>query len=213
MTAFLFDLDGTLADTLPIIITSSRLALQELGHPEITDAQIISLIGVPLFETGEILLGEGKGDLYRSTYHSHFLTLDQSGLRAFPGIAELLRALEQAGAKLACVTSKRLGPAERTLAQLRLRAYFQALVTAESCENHKPDPAPALLALSLLGAEQERGVFVGDSVFDIGCGKNAGLTCCGVTWGAETADGLREAGADYVVDTVAELQEVLLGLV
>lgn len=212
MRAFLFDLDGTLADTLPIIVQTSRLALQEMGHDAITDAQIIALIGVPLIETGEILLGEGQGIAYKDCYHKHFRTLDQSHLRPFTGIPELLQELQERGDKLACVTSKRRQPAERTLAQLGLAVYFPVLITAESAPQHKPQPEPALLALRELGADVEQGVFIGDSVFDIGCGKNAGLVTCGVTWGAETATGLRQAGADYLVNTVAELRQVLLGL-
>jgi pyrophosphatase PpaX len=209
MTAYLFDLDGTLADSLPIILQSSRLALAELGR-EASDARIISLIGMPLLETGELLLGPGQGELYRDCYHKHFTSLDTGCLTAFPGLAELLARLQAAGGKLACVTSKRQQPAEISLTRIGLLPYFPVLVSAENTERHKPDAAPALTALHLLGAQGEKAVFIGDSIFDIGCANNAGLLSCGVTWGAGTEAELREAGAAYIAHNVAELSAILL---
>jgi len=211
MTAYLFDLDGTLADTLPLIIQSSRLALTEFQR-ETTDEEIIALIGVPLLETGEILLGEGMGEIYRECYHRHFSSLDSSGLRAFPGMAELLAELSAAGGKLACVTSKRRIPAEQTLTQTGLRAFFSALICAESCEKHKPHAEPALIALRLLQATEEKAIFIGDSVFDIGCAVNAGIISCGVTWGAEQEQRLIQAGADHIAHDTGELRAILLGV-
>ena len=209
MTAYLFDLDGTLADTLPIILQSSRLALAELGR-EISDERITALIGVPLLETGELLLGPGQGELYLECYQRHFLSLNIDSLSAFPGLAELLAKLKAGGGKLACVTSKRLQPAEATLIQIGLWPYFAVLVGAESTDTHKPHPAPALKALELLEAQGEKALFIGDSIFDIGCAHNAGLLSCGVTWGAGEEQQLKEAGAAFIAHTVEELAAILL---
>ena len=209
MTAYLFDLDGTLADTLPIIIHTSRLALAELGG-RISDAQIVSLIGVPLVESGEIMLGPGQGERYLECYQKHFAAMDMSSLSAFSGLAELLAKLELGGGKLACVTSKRRLPAQETLRKIGLFTYFTVLVSAESTKIHKPDAAPALTALSLLKAQKEKAVFIGDSIFDIGCARNAGILSCGVTWGAGDKRQLIEAGADFIADTVQELAAILL---
>lgn len=208
MTAYLFDLDGTLADTLPIILQTSRLTLDELGR-DISDAQIISLIGVPLLESGEILLGPGQGESYRKLYQKHFMTLDMSNLAAFPGVAKLLSLLTAGGGKLACVTSKRQKTAAATLAQVGLLCYFPVLVCAEDTERHKPDAAPARKALDLLNAQEEKAIFIGDSIFDIGCAQNAGLLSCGVTWGAAEKMQLIEAGADYIAHNIEELAAIL----
>ena len=208
MTAYLFDLDGTLADTLPIILQSSRQALEELGR-EASDEQIIALIGVPLIETGEILIGPGHGELYRECYHKHFTALDTGSLNAFPGLAELLARLQKGGGKLACVTSKRYKPAETTLACIGLLPYFPVLVCAENTERHKPDPAPAFTALNLLKAQGEKAIFTGDSIFDIGCALNAGLLACGVTWGAGAEAELAQAGAHHIAHSVEELAAIL----
>ena len=211
MTAYLFDLDGTLADSLPIILQSSHLALAELGR-SVSDAQIVSLIGVALVEAGELLLGPGQGERYRECYQKHFTTLDTGSLCAFVGWEDLLKRLEALGGKLACVTSKRRTAAEATLAQIGLEPYFPVVVCAENTERHKPHPEPALIALQLLKAQGEKAVFIGDSVFDIGCAKNARLISCGVTWGAGEEQQLLAAGADFIAHTMAELNNILVNL-
>ena len=209
MTAFLFDLDGTLADTLPVILRCSRLALHDLGR-EVSDAQIISLIGVPLVQSGELLVGTGQGERYRECYQKHFAAMDMSGLSAFPGLKGLLVELAAGGGKLACVTSKRENPARETLKQIGVLHYFPVLVGAETTERHKPDAAPALAALAQLGAGEEKAIFIGDSIFDIGCAKNAGILSCGVTWGAGEEWQLIKAGADHIAHSVEELSAILL---
>ena len=211
MTAYLFDLDGTLADSLPIILQSSRLALKELGR-EVSDEQIIALIGVPLIEAGDILLGEGQGELYFKYYQKHFATMDMSDFAAFSGVDELLGRLKAAGGKLACVTSKRRIAAEATLKQIGLLHYFPVQVCAENTEYHKPHAEPALIALKALNALEDTAVFIGDSIFDIGCATNAGILSCGVTWGAGAEQELLEAGANYIAHTTSELAAILLAL-
>ncbi|MCL1816068.1 MAG: HAD-IA family hydrolase [Clostridiales bacterium] len=209
MTAFLFDLDGTLADSIDIILQSSRMALEELGYPQISDAQITSLIGVPLLDTGERILGPGLGELYRECYQKHFLSLDIGKLNAFPGLAKTLAHLKAQGGKLACVTSKRRFAAESSLKAIGLADYFSALVCAESTEQHKPAAEPAHKALAMLNACAEKAIFIGDSIFDIGCARNAGILSCGVLWGAGNEQELTQAGADYIAHTVGELDSIL----
>ncbi|MCL1975458.1 MAG: HAD-IA family hydrolase [Firmicutes bacterium] len=209
MTVFLFDLDGTLADSLPIILHTSRLALRECGK-EVSDEQITALIGMPLLQTGELLLGPGMGEHYRACYQKHFYNIDTCKLSAFPGIADLLAKLKEGGAKLACVTSKRQKPAEATLAQIGLLQFFSALVCAESTTCHKPEAEPALTALAMLGATTEKAYFIGDSIFDIGCASNANIISCGVLWGAGEEQQLSEAGAAYIAHNVEELSAILL---
>jgi len=209
MTAYLFDLDGTLADTVPIIVQASRLAGAELGL-EVSDEQIIALIGVPLLETGEILLGPGQGERYRDCYQKHFFAIDMNGLTAFPGLAGLLARLTSGGGKLACVTSKRQKSAELTLQQIGLLPYFPVIVCAENTTRHKPEAEPALVALDLLEAAGEKAIFIGDSVFDIGCAQNAGILSCGVTWGAGSEEQLRSTGATNIAHTTEELAATLL---
>lgn len=210
MTALLFDLDGTVVDSLPAILQTARRALDELGRNDISDRQIRSLIGVPIIETGEILLGQGQGQVYRECYQKHFAALGYDGLRCFADMPELLAELKAKGTKLACVTSKRRQATELTLAAAGLSNTFAAIITANDCENPKPSPEPAYLALKQLQTAADKSViFIGDSRFDIACGQSAGLSTCAVTWGAGTLEELQ--GADYIAHNVAELRQILLG--
>jgi pyrophosphatase PpaX len=211
MTALLFDLDGTVVDSLPSILHTARLALDDLGRSDISDEQVRSLIGVPILETGEILLGAGQGPAYAQSYQKFFTDVGYTGLRCFNGLPELLAELQTNGAQLACVTSKRRNATKLTLEGCGLSDTFKAVVTAEDCTNPKPDPEPAYLALEQLQTPASKQVvFIGDSRFDIACGQAAGLTTCAVTWGAGTKEEL--ANADYIADDVGQLREILLEL-
>lgn len=211
MTAFIFDLDGTLNDSIPLIVATSKLAYKELGA-DISEERIKSMIGVPLVETGEEILGPGRGQAYLEAYLRHYNTLDYP-MRAFPGIAEMLADLRAHGAKLALATAKRRQMAHDTLDAIGLSDALDAIVDSESTERRKPFPDPALKALELLGVTAEESVFVGDSSHDILCGHSAGLRTVAVTWGAGTADELISAQPDYTVHTVAELRELLLSFI
>ncbi|MBQ6807888.1 MAG: HAD hydrolase-like protein [Firmicutes bacterium] len=233
MTAFLFDLDGTLHDSVPVICHVSQLAYAELGLERSLE-EIKKTIGVPLVKTGEELFGPGNGDLYRLTYQRIYQEQESLfPLRAFPGIPEMLSALRERGARLAVVTSKRHQLTLENLETTGLLPLVEVVVDAQSTDKHKPDPEPALLALKQLGClpeqqsclpeqrsclpEQqsclpEQGVFIGDSLFDLGCGRNAGLKTVAVSWGAGIRQELADFQPDFLCDTVEELQQVLLSL-
>ena len=212
MTAFLFDLDGTLNDSVPLIIRSSQLAYAELGL-ERSVAEIKKTIGVPLVQTGEEIFGPGNGDIYRLTYQKCYRQVAPDyPLQAFPGILDMLDELRRQGAKIALVTSKRRQLTMENLETTGLLPRMDVVIDAQSTDKHKPDPEPALLALEQLGETAEQGAFIGDSVFDLGCGRNAGLKTVAVSWGAGLREELASFPPDFLCDTVAELRECLLGL-
>ena len=212
MTAFLFDLDGTLNDSVPLIIRSSQLAYAELGL-ERSVAEIKKTIGVPLVQTGEEIFGSGNGDIYRLTYQKCYRQVAPDyPLQAFPGILDMLDELRRQGAKIALVTSKRRQLTMENLETTGLLPRMDVVIDAQSTDKHKPDPEPALLALEQLGETAEQGAFIGDSVFDLGCGRNAGLKTVAVSWGAGLREELASFSPDFLCDTVAELRECLLGL-
>ena len=201
MRHFLFDLDGTLVDSFPRIIDSSQHALTELGAT-VSREQIVALIGIPLVETGERLLGPGMGQRYFDTYQKYFYR-SKEPVRPFAGIPELLAELQASQDSLVIVTSKRRESALHSLREAGLDAYFSLIVTADDTPEHKPAAAPARYALAQLGAGQ--ALFIGDSIFDMGCARAAGIAACGVTWGAAKAEELQAAGADFIARQVSEL--------
>lgn len=205
----LFDLDGTLVDSLPLIIECSRLAGAEIGLPW-DEEKIRSMIGIPLLETGEALMGKGKGHFYRQVYLNYFHQLHDAQIKIFPGIPEMLAELKATGVKMAVVTSKIHDSALMSLTDTGILSYFDQIITASEPCAHKPSPEPGLLALSRLGAAKEGAVFVGDSPYDMACGQGCAIATCGVTWGMATKEQLSSCHPDYLVDTVAHLQKLLL---
>ena len=209
MPAVLFDFDGTLADTLPLILGSSRIACENLNIPY-NESEINSYIGLPLIKTGELLLGEGKGELYYRTYQEAYHHLPKEAFTLFPGIREMLSDLKEKSVPMAIVTSKSKRGACHSLSNLDIESFFSIIVTVDDECGHKPDPGPALFALNKLGINTPVGsFFVGDSLFDILCGKAAGLTTCAVTWGAMDKESLLEINPDFLLDNPKDLQKLL----
>lgn len=206
----IFDLDGTLVDSVPLIVRTSRLAWAELGL-SVEEAVIRHYIGYSLVETGDKLLGPGRGVEYADAYLRHY-TVSGYDLRLFPGVRPLLDELRAAGVKLALATAKREEPMRESLRLAGLDALLEATVYSECTARHKPFPDPALYAAAELGLDPADCLFVGDSVHDIGSGQAAGMAACGVCWGAGTAEELAAAQPEYLVETVAELRQLLLTL-
>ena len=120
MKAIMFDLDGTLSNSVPIICRTAQAAFAELGL-EFDLAQIRDFIGRPLVEAGEAYLGPGRGQEYVDAYYRHY---DASDLAAFPGAREMLLDLRAAGFKLAIVTSRRRDSTEESLRLTNLDGLF-----------------------------------------------------------------------------------------
>jgi len=201
-------MDGTLIDSVPFIMETSKLTCQELNIPW-DEQKIISLIGLPLITTGEILLGEGQGERYYQVYTKYYLEYKPLALRLFEGVRPMLASLKKQGYRMGIVTSKSLKGANSTLLGLEIMDYFEAIVTASDSCGHKPEAGPALYALGKMGIKSEGSAFVGDSIFDIGCGKAAGLTTFGVLWGTSSEQELTEAGADYLAHDLSDLERLL----
>jgi pyrophosphatase PpaX len=208
MPAILFDLDGTLVNTLPCIIECSRLAFQDLNIPW-DESKVISLIGLPLLATGEEILGPGRGREYYDAYHKHFVQYPEPKMEEYPGIKELLDKLKDTSASLAIVTSKVRRGCERTLKTLDLLDKFDLLVTASDDCGFKPDPGPVLYACEKLNKKPNEVIFVGDSYFDINSGNAANVYTCGVTWGACNKDNLIKYQPDYLAENVPQLKDIL----
>jgi pyrophosphatase PpaX len=122
----------------------------------------------------------------------------------------VLERLKSEGRQLGIVTAKRRRTVDLAFAILPLERYFDAVVTAEQTQHHKPHPEPVLIALERLGSAPAEAAFVGDSPFDMGAGKAAGVFTVAVSWGKiHPVERLRQAGADAVVHSPDELLDVL----
>jgi pyrophosphatase PpaX len=206
--AVLFDLDGTLIDTLGLILESFRQgALDVLGR-EVSGEQVRSLIGIPLIEQARSLAPDHVEELM-AAYRQRNVELHDSMIRYFEGTREMLEALKVEDRRLAVVTSKRNGPALEGLASFDLQGYFEFISGLEETEKHKPDPEPLLVAARRLGLPITECIYVGDSIYDMRAARAAGTTAVGVLWGVATRKELLEAGAEHLASSPHELPAVL----
>ena len=202
-----FDLDGTVADTVGLIIASYDHALNNvLGHrPD--PRQVRTWIGRTLWAT----FGEhwpDHVDELVATYRTWNRANAHRLITGFPGVAELIDDLAGAGITAGVATSKGRDAAIESLALAGV--HLPVTVAMEDTALHKPNPEPILLALQRLGCAGP-AVYVGDAVVDIEAARAAGLDSIAVTWGAGDAEALDAAGPTAVATSVNELRSLLLG--
>ncbi len=201
MKTYLFDLDGTLLDSIELILESfhhtSRI---HLGR-ELPNAHWLAGIGTPLRDAlGAMAATDAERDAMLDTYRDYNLEHHDEKARAYPGVVDVVRELHRRDASLALVTSKmRLG-AERGLRLLDLEREFNVRVTADDVVNGKPHPEPVLKALDALGTSPEDAIFIGDSAHDIESGKRAGVSTAAVSWGPFPKEALLAAAPTHWID-------------
>jgi pyrophosphatase PpaX len=205
-----FDLDGTVADTIPHILASFRHATADVLGEALADDELLHHVGVPLArqmryftddeETAERLL-----DSYRAFNRR---THDEMA-RLYPNTLSALEAIDGAGIPMGIVTSKSRMMAERAIDLFELGRFFPVIITADDTTAHKPDPEPIVMAASLLGLEPSSCVYVGDSPADIASARAAGACAVGATWGVASRTRLEEAGPAAIIDDIGCLPELL----
>ena len=213
LSAALFDFDGTLVDTTEMIYQGMRHATTSvLGRKDFTREQLLANVGQPLPRQMEVLDAE-KADLLLESYRAHHEENHDDLIQGFPGIAESLQRLRDAGVKVAVVTSKRRRSVEMALEALPgLDLVVDRFVTLEDTKEHKPHPEPLLRGLELVGnVPKNEAVYVGDSPFDVQAAKAAGLRSVAVSWGAFSEETLREADPYHLVPDIDAAVDLLLG--
>ena len=204
----LFDLDGTLIDSGAMILASFRHATKTVLARDVSDEELLGVVGRGLREEMRALGGDRVDELI-AAYREHNEPLHRD-LKAFEHMLETLPTLHKQGRRLGIVTSKRRATIDLAFAVLPLEAFFEVVVAAEDTILLKPDPAPLLLALDRLCATPRDAAYVGDSPFDVAAAKAAGIFSIGVTWGGIFSRERVEAeGPDAVAETAEELLGVL----
>jgi phosphoglycolate phosphatase len=207
----IFDLDGTLIDSLDDLTDATNHMLVSLGRAAAGRDQVRGYVGqgarrlveraMPNAAAEEIEIGISVFLAYNEQH-----IVDKT--RLYPGVAETLSALRRAGKMLAVVSNKNVALCRRVLTTLEVDGYFECVIGADSLQARKPSPEPLLKVLSDLGVSAERAVIVGDSINDIAAGKGAGIVTVGCTYGY--GDRAEIADADYLVDTVTSLLDLPL---
>lgn len=208
----IFDLDGTLLNTLEDLRDSLNRVLIGRGHEART------------LEEVKHFIGNGVGVLVRLALPNHCseeevvtcleaFKIDynhnmQNKTRPYNGIMELLLDLNRFNYKLGIVSNK-FDAAVKELSRMYFGDLIPVAIGESADVKRKPAPDSVFRAIKELGSEPERTIFVGDSDTDVETARNAGIPCVGVTWGFRSRDVLRQAGAAYLIDTPKELLTII----
>ncbi|MCL2784881.1 MAG: HAD-IA family hydrolase [Propionibacteriaceae bacterium] len=205
----LFDLDGTLVNTIDLIVASYQHSFRTvLGHEWDVD-EIKSWIGQSLVGSLKNAVPDRADELFDAYVEwNHAHTPDM--LSDYPGVHDLLSDLLAAGVRLGCVTSKRYAGAQWALDLAHLAELVPLVISHDDVSNHKPHPEPLTAGAAKMNCAIDDTVYIGDALVDIQAARAAGMECIAVTWGAGDREALIAANPTWVVDTAEELRSVLL---
>jgi pyrophosphatase PpaX len=208
--ALLFDLDGTLVDTIELIMQSMEFAFADFDGPRPSRELWLEGLGIPLrtqlaahartAEQLEWMIARYR--LFQGEHHDRMTLL-------YPGVAEVLAALRADGHPMAIVTSKFHAGAVKALTHVACIEHFGAIIGGDSAEFAKPRPEPVLLALEKLGRAPDNAIMIGDSPHDIRAGNAAGVETAAVLWGPFTREQLVPAEPTYWLGSIGELPLLL----
>jgi pyrophosphatase PpaX len=205
-SAFLFDLDGTLIDSIDLIIESFHYTRRVHFGDRLPDDHYRAAIGTPLRAVfGAMARSDAEAEAMVQSYVDYNMKIHDDRVRAYPGVVDAIRTLAVRGTRLAVVTSKLRSNAERGLVVCDFNDSFEVVIGADDVERGKPDPQPVFAALDRLGVAAERALFIGDSPHDIEAGRRAGVATAAVTWGPFARNVLEASVPTYLLHDPAEL--------
>jgi len=198
----LFDLDGTLIDSIELIRRSYEHTLRVHFDRALTPEDWLAGLGRPLrWQFAHYSQDPREVEAMIATYRAYNHEHHDAMVTAFPGAVDAVRALKDEGVALAIVTSKLNAGARRGLAIAGFQGLFDTIVGADDVQVHKPDPAPVIAALALLGRPAETAVMVGDSPHDLASGRAAGARTAAVAWGPFEREELERTRPDHWLET------------
>ena len=206
--AVLFDLDGTLIDTVGLILASMRHATCQVLGEEIADDALMAQVGLPLDVQMRSFSSEHAEELMR-VYREHNWSVHDDLIAEYPDTEIVLSELAARGLPMGIVTSKSRAVALRGVELFELGGYFDVVVCADDVDRHKPDPFPIEHAARLLGTPIETTAYIGDSPFDIEAANAAGAVSVAVTWGVFRRGALMSSRPDHVLEEPAHLLNLL----
>ena len=206
LSTFLFDLDGTIIDSIELILTSYRHTIKVHRGFEPSDDVWMRGLGTPLWVQFREWSDDPTGiQAMVATYREYNLANHDAMVRPYDGVVEQIRALAARGKRLGLVTSKLRAGARRGLKIAGVEELFTIIVAADDVTQPKPDPEPVLKAVALAGAKPAETVFVGDSRHDLESGRAAGVKTAAVLWGPFDRSDLADLAPDYWLDRPEQL--------
>ena len=209
-STYIFDLDGTLLDTIGDLAASVNFALRELGMPQHSTAKVQAMVGNGVGMLIERAVPQGREnplfekalDTFRQHYTAHWLDTTQP----YDGIIETLEELKRRGCQTAVVSNK-FDTATKSLCQHFFPRLIDVAVGEHEADGVRKKPAPdtVMVARRELGSNTEKAVYIGDSEVDIATARNSGLPCISVLWGFRSREVLEASGATTFISQPEEL--------
>jgi phosphoglycolate phosphatase len=213
----LIDVDGTLVDSVPDLAYCVNEMMKQLGMPVHGEARVREWVGNGVERlVRRALIGQLDGEPDEALYDKAYpvfleLYAENTSKRSklYSGVREGLDYLKQAGYRLGCVTNKAEQFTVPLLKDLGVHDYFEIVVSGDSLPRKKPDPMPLLHVAEFFGVEPENALMIGDSVSDVKAARAAGFQIVCMTYGYNHGMDIRDAQPDAVMDSMAELPELL----
>lgn len=210
LTTFLFDLDGTLLDSVRLILDSYHYATEAHGLPRRTDAEWLAGLGTPLrVQFRDSVRPDLSMDQLVATYREFNLANHDAMAVAYPGVVDAVRQLRARGIRFGLVTSKNQYGARLGLKLMGIEEEFEVIIGADDVVNPKPHAEPVLKALEQMGVTKEEAVFIGDSVHDMESGRAAGVRTAAVLWGPFTRSDLERTKPDFWLERPEQLRDLV----
>ncbi len=208
----IFDLDGTLIDSSGDIAWAAKRTLESMGYGPLDTGTVKASIGSGVVSLlSSLMPGEGPESIERA--RRAFLELYSTRLtvetRLYEGVEETLGFFREKGKLMAIVTNKPIGLTNGIVGALKIGGFFKMVLGGDSLVTKKPRPEPVLKVLGELDSTASGAVFVGDSAIDCEAGRNAGVRTIGAAYGFRGTEELERAGCEFIINTFAELREVL----
>lgn len=208
----IFDLDGTLLNTLTDLANSVNYAMERQGFPVHSEEAVRQMVGNGIYVLMEQAVSRGREcpafDACLKDFREHYEAHKKDFTKPFPGVMEFLEKADKAGYKMAVVSNK-FDLAVKGLCRDFFYPYITTAIGESSQIARKPAPDTVFAAMQKLHSAPEHCVYVGDSDVDLATAKNAGISCISVSWGFRSREFLLSHGASTIADSMENLWELL----
>lgn len=206
LPTILFDLDGTLIDSIELILNSARHAFQKLERECPSDEEWLTGVGIPLVTMFDrYARDEADRAALIAAYREYQMEHHDRLVRCYDEVVDTVVELRRRGHELGIVTSKSEYLALRALNQVGLSRHVDTIVGCDASTRHKPDPEPVRIALHRLGCAPAEAIFVGDSIHDILAGNAAGVRSAAALWGPFGRPDLEPGNPSIWLERISDL--------
>jgi len=209
---YIFDFDGTLADSKECSVVSTQKAFEERGLDSPTSSEVAHYMGIPIESSFKTMakqkMQEDEFNALLTCFRRIYKEQETVLLKPFPDVAEVLYALKKANCSIFVISSKHSDVLKRNLKALGIFEFCDGVLGSDMVSHYKPHPDGIYKVIEKHNFKKSEVVMIGDSTYDIQMGKAAQVSSCGVTWGAHSEEQLRLEKPDYLVHAFQEILSI-----